>query len=93
MSEKKKNLWYWAKTLGEGVLWTGGYYATDLLKLFPDNTLADQIAIPAGFLIGFLFRRWLASKDHYEKDQLPSGMTKLFDQIPNRITGVKGSKK
>ena len=87
------NLKWWLKTVGEALLWTGGYYTTELLKLFPDNTVADQIAVPVGFLVGFLVRKAIGTKNEYKQDTLPGGITKIMDKIPDSITGVRGSEK
>ena len=87
------NIKWWLKTVGEGLLWTGGYYATELLKLFPDNTVADQIAIPAGFIIGFMVRKYFGTRNEYKRDELPGGLTRVMDKMPNSLTGIKGSTK
>jgi hypothetical protein len=96
MSEqKKKSFLWWLKTAGEAALWTAGYYGTELLQLFPEHTVANKIALPVGFALGFLVRKAIGMKNEYQKkpEQLPSGIEKSLDLVPNKITGIKGSKK
>jgi len=96
MGEKPKHsVKWWLKTVGEAALWTAGYYGTELLQLFPEHTIANQIALPVGFALGFLVRKAIGVKNEYQKtpEQLPGGVEKSLDLVPNKITGIKGSKK
>lgn len=86
-----KDYKWWLKTIGEALLWTGGYYATEILQVFPDNTIAHQVAIPVGFMIGFMVRKAIGTKSEYKQDTLPSGLSRVLDKIPNSITGIRGS--
>lgn len=88
MSDKKKSFWYWTKTVGLGIATTAVTFAPEIMQVFPEHTLVFKLALPAGFFI-----KWLMTKGDYQKDQLPSGMTRLLDRIPNKYTGIKGSQK
>lgn len=85
MSEDNKHTakWYlleFAKTLG---IFAVGY-APEILGLFPEHTIAAKAAIPLGIFLQ-LFR----SRTKYQKNNLPSGVTKHFDAVPDSITGVR----
>lgn len=86
--EKKKTVWWWSKLALQGLATTAVAFAPEILQLFPDHTLAFKLAIPAGFLI-----KWMMVKSDYQKDVLPGGLSDKLDKIPNRFTGVRGSKK
>jgi hypothetical protein len=86
MSDQKKKIWFWTKTIAQGVAVTAVTFAPEIMQIFPEHTLVFKLALPAGFLLKYLFVR----KD-YKKDQLPSGITKLLDKIPDSITGQRGS--
>jgi len=89
MSEQQKhNFKWWLKTVGQVTLTTAITFAPEILHIFPEETLAFKLALPIGFAL-----KMLAMKTEYQKDVLPSGMTKLIDSVPNSVTGVKGSKK
>ena len=92
-SEKKSFVW-WLKTIGEGALWTAGYFATDILQVFPEHTIAHRVAIPIGFLAGFLVRKALGLRAEYQNKTkiLPSGINDILDKLPNKLTGEKDSK-
>ena len=92
--ETKKNIWWYLKTAGEAVLWTGAYYGTELLQLFPEHTVAHKIALPAGFALGFLVRKILGIRKEYQQKtkELPGGVERAMDKIPDKITGEKNSK-
>lgn len=57
----------------------------DLLK---DYTLLAKLGVPLGILV-----KILNLKAQYKMDNLPSGITKVMDKIPDKYTGVKGSDK
>ena len=87
MSEQeKKNAWYWTKTIAQGVAVTAVTFAPEILQIFPEHTLAFKLALPIGFLAKFVFM-----KKDYKKDQLPSGLTRFLDKVPDNITGIRGS--
>lgn len=89
MSEKEKqNFWYWTKTVALGVATTAVTFAPEIMQIFPEHTLVFKLALPAGFLL-----KWLMAKKNYKKDELPSGLTKLMDRLPDKYTGTKGSTK
>ena len=99
-SKKPQPFWKWLlKTTGTALLYAGGYYSTQLLQLFPEHTVANQIALPAGFAISFIFQQWLKMKKDYQNDLLPEAHTKIMDKLPdekkiagiNVGTGAKGS--
>lgn len=86
--QKKQTVWWWTKTVLQGLATTAISFTPEILGLFPEHTLAFKLAIPAGFLV-----KYLVTKTHYEKDTLPSGVAAQLDKVPNSITGVRGSKK
>ena len=59
-------------------------------KLVPAHTLVFQLAQPIGILLGGLFTA-MGLKKGYKADNLPSGITKAMDKIPDSLTGVKGA--
>ena len=67
-------------------------YAPEVLEKLadqlPEHTLLAKLS-PA--IIALIAHK--KGKEKYEKDELPSGLTKFYDRLPNKITGVKGSKK
>lgn len=95
MSDKKKNIVWYLKTAGEALLWTAGYYGTELLQLFPEHTVANKVALPVGFALGFILRKAMGARNEYQKksEQLPSGIKSTMDKMSNKITGVKDSKR
>lgn len=89
MSDKEKyTLWWYLKTGGQVALTTAITFAPEILKIFPEHTLAFKLALPIGF-----FLKMVAMRTEYGKDELPSGMTKMMDKIPDKITGEKGDLK
>lgn len=65
--------------------------ASGILMLFSPNTIAYKVGAGLGFLAGSgLFGA--GSKKGYQSDNLPGGLTKVMDMIPDSITGVKGEK-
>lgn len=87
-NEEKHNLLWWTKTVGQVTLTTAITFAPEILGIFPEHTLAFKLALPIGF-----FLKALSMKTQYGKDTLPSGMTKMMDKIPDKITGEKGDLK
>lgn len=87
-NEEKHNLLWWTKTVGQVTLTTAITFAPEILKIFPEHTLAFKLALPIGF-----FLKMVAMRTEYGKDELPSGMTKMMDKIPDKITGEKGDLK
>lgn len=85
--EDKRTFWWYAAELGKTLAITAVGFTPEILKLFPEHTVAFKLAIPIGFAVQ-MFR----NRIKYEKNNLPSGVTKHFDKIPNSITGIKGSK-
>lgn len=92
MAEQKKSWWKTKETLatiGLGLIafspelidWA---IKSDILK---DYTLVAKLALPLSILV-----KVLGLKKQYMMDNLPSGITKLFDKAPDSITGIKGSK-
>lgn len=81
----KDALW-WLKTVGQGLAVTAVMFAPEILRIFPEETLAFKLALPIGAFLKFM---WM--KKEYQKNVLPTGMTKVMDTIPNEITGEKGS--
>jgi len=89
----KKNVW-------EGILAVGAFvpdivnyvtsvapdYIPSLLEQLPQHTLLAKLAVPLA-----LYIKYKKHTTAYKKDELPSGLTKFYDKIPDSLTGVKGS--
>lgn len=58
-------------------------------KIFPDHTFIVQLAQPIGVVLGAVWTS-LGLRKGYKADNLPSGLTKVMDKIPDSVTGVKG---
>lgn len=92
MANNKKKSWWQTKetlaTIGLGLIafspelieWA---VESDILK---DYTLVAKLALPLSILV-----KVLGLKKQYMMDNLPSGITKIFDKVPDKITGTKGS--
>ena len=85
--KKKKSFWFYftegAKFLGATVL----TFAPEILGQFPGHTVASKLAIPVTVIwTGLRMRDW------YMKDILPDAATNILDRMPDKVTGVKGSK-
>lgn len=87
IKEIKTTLW-WIKTAGQGLAVTAVMFAPEILRIFPEQTLAFKLALPIGAFLKFMWMR-----KEYQKDTLPSGMTKAMDNVPDSMTGIKGSTK
>jgi len=61
-----------------------------LFLLFPTNTVIHIIGTGLGLVVGTATQIKGLTKG-YQSDNLPSGLTKVMDNIPDNITGVKGS--
>jgi len=85
---EKRNVWWWLKTGGETLITTAIAFAPEILQLFPEHTLAFKLALPIGFLL-----KSMKMKKDYQRDELPGGLTKLYDKQSNQKTGIKGSLK
>ena len=58
-------------------------------KLVPKHTVIFHLAQPIGIILGGIFTA-IGLRKGYKADNLPGGVTKVLDQIPNEITGIKG---
>jgi hypothetical protein len=85
IKQLKDALW-WVKTTGEGLVVTFVTFAPEILGMLPKHTLLFKFAVPLGFLLKFLRMR-----KEYKKDVLPSGVTTIWDKVPDVVTGEKGS--
>jgi hypothetical protein len=89
--EEKKSWWKTIESLGAAALGLLAFapeiidalVQTDLLK---DYTLVAKLALPLSVLV-----KALGLKKQYLLNNLPSGLTKFMDQVPDKYTGVKGS--
>ncbi|MHB8483280.1 MAG: hypothetical protein ACYDBV_11205 [Nitrospiria bacterium] len=61
-----------------------------ILMLFPGVSTAYHIGAAIGIVVGTI-TQVKGLQTGYKSDNLPSGITKVMDQIPDSITGVKGS--
>ena len=63
-----------------------------ILMLFPNVSTAYHIGAAIGIVVGTTTQiKGLLTG--YQSDNLPSGITKVMDKIPDKITGIKGSAK
>jgi hypothetical protein len=66
--------------------------ASAILMLFPNVSAAYHIGAAIGIIVGTATQvKGLTTG--YQSDNLPSGITKIMDKIPDSLTGVKGSLK
>lgn len=86
MAAENKKAWY----LRKEVIGTAVSSLSSLLLLFPQHTTAHVVGAGLGIALGAV-TTILGLKKGYEADNLPSGITKVMDAIPDSITGVKGS--
>lgn len=56
------------------------------IGLLPEYTLVAKLATPIGLILTALGLR-----SGYKDDNLPGGLTKVMDKIPDSVTGVRGS--
>lgn len=61
------------------------------LSQFPSYTTANKVGTFITGSVGIAIT-WFGIKQGYQSDNLPSGITKIMDKVPDSITGVKGSK-
>lgn len=54
--------------------------------VLPEYTIVAKLATPIGLILTALGLR-----SGYKDNNLPGGLTKLMDKVPDRISGVKGS--
>lgn len=85
MADANSKKWYERKEFWGAVLTT----ASSLLLIFPSNTVAHQIGATINVAVGTGLLG-IGAKKGYQADNLPSGLTKVMDMIPDKITGVKG---
>lgn len=72
-------------------------YVPDILpialqKFTPEHTLVFKLAPMIGGVLSAIWAS-MGLRKGYKKDELPSGITKVMDKIPDVITGVKGEDK
>lgn len=86
MPQSKKKRWYKKKEF-----WGIVAIAGNALKLAPDHTFANDLG---GFFLATIpITLWMGLVDGYKADNLPSGLSKMMDKLPNEVTGIRGSKK
>lgn len=94
MEQQKKSKW-WAtwhaiSSVGLGLL----AFSPELIdwavksNILADYTLLAKLGLPLAVLV-----KILNLKKQYQLDNLPSGLSKMMDKIPDKYTGVKGSLK
>jgi len=87
MSNKKKNFWWYAKTIGGFVINSAIVFLPTILSQSPEYTIAGSVAGSVGIA-------WQAMgiRKKYMENTLPKFMTEVLDRVPNKVTGEKGSK-
>lgn len=90
MSRRKRNFWYYLGQTALGIASIAVTFSSTILdKSFPEHTWVNQMAIPLGVTIKFLWDRIL-----YRRDELPGKLnSRYMDAIPDAFTGIKGSSK
>ena len=82
-SEKKKNWLYWLGNAAVGIFGLAVTYSDAILpKVFPEHTLVNQLALPIGAGIKFLWDSW-----KYQRGTIAPQGKVMLDSIPDRITG------
>lgn len=61
------------------------------LSYFPDHTVAHQVGTFCNASVGIAVT-WFGVKKGYQSDNLPSGLSKVLDKVPDSITGIRGIK-
>ena len=88
----KNNVWGTITTLASSAYIYVADYAPELLEKLasqlPEHTLLSKLS---PVIIAMIAHK--KAKEKYQKDELPSGLSKMYDKLPNKITGIKGSKK
>lgn len=84
--EKKIKPWY----LRKEVLGTALSTVSGLLMLFPSHTTAYKVGATIGITLGGI-TGIIGLRKGYQANNLPDGITKVMDAIPDSLTGVKGS--
>lgn len=83
-----KNFLYW---LGNAVTGLAGIAITFGDKIiptvFPEHTVVNKLAIPITLGLKFLWDSW-----KYRKGNISTQGKKIYDQIPNKLTGAYNSK-
>lgn len=89
--ETKKVKWYQRKEVW-GTALTLLSFSPDIVNSFvdvgllPEYTIVAKLATPVGLILTVLGLR-----SGYKDNNLPGGLTKAMDKIPDSITGVRGS--
>ena len=91
MSEIKK-IKFWQRKEVWGTALTLLSFSPEIVNSFvdigilPEYTLVAKLATPIGLILTALGLR-----SGYKDNNLPGGLTKAMDKIPDTITGVRGS--
>lgn len=91
--EPKKVKWYQRKEVW-GTALTLLSFTPEIVNSFvdigilPEYTLVAKLATPIGLILTALGLR-----SGYKQDNLPGGITRAMDKMPDEFTGIKGSKK
>lgn len=89
--QRNKLVWYKRKEIWGAAL-TLLSFSPEIVNSFvsvgilPEYTIVAKLATPIGLILTALGLR-----SGYKDNNLPGGITKAMDQIPDSITGVKGS--
>lgn len=89
--ETKKVKWYQRKEVW-GTALTLLSFSPELIHSFvdvgflPEYTIVAKLATPIGLILTALGLR-----SGYKDNNLPGGITKVMDKMPDNITGVRGS--
>lgn len=84
---KKKSFWWYVKEGGVFALNSALVFLPEILALSPEYTVAGKAA-------GVVSQAWrvMGMRKQYMKVSIPMAMEKFFDKLPDKVTGVKGSK-
>ena len=81
-----KKAWWYIKTGLQVLGTTAVSFAPEILKVFPEHTLAFKLALPIGAAIKLFGMR----KDYQDNAHtLPEGITKTLDKVPDKYTGKR----
>ncbi len=87
--KKRKNFWYWLGNAVVGLLGISVAYSDKILPAaFPEKTIVNKLAIPISIGLKFLWDSW-----RYKKGSIADSGKKLYDKLPDGVTGRFNSKK
>jgi len=91
MNEHTNKISFWKRKEVWGAALTLLSFSPEIVNSFvdigilPEYTIVAKLATPIGLILTALGLR-----SGYKDDNLPGGLTRMLDKIPDNISGVKG---